>query len=200
VKSQGKGKRGGAKQPTNTVSRINSVTHNSRHLKQIAKACSSVGRRDLQANALARYSKVHAALLNINKPVAAAASLRGKRGLGVAPGVFRVHLDISDKAKRIHKKHEAVRCTPRPRQSQRTITWTLLTTFCLQNIFMSLAFDLFLLIMPLHDLTVVFRLPPRHPSKRVVLDLQRYVGWVGSKFFGKCKPILMLPMFIATPG
>ena len=85
------------------------MTHNSRHLKQIAKACSSVGRLDLQANALARYSKVHAALLNINKPVAAAASLRGKRGLGVAPGVFRVHLDISDKAKRIHKKHEAVR-------------------------------------------------------------------------------------------
>ncbi len=84
VKSQGKAKKGGAKQPTNTVSRKNSVTHNGRHLKQIAKACSTVGRRDLQANALARYSK---ALLNINKPVAAAASLRGKRGPGVAPGV-----------------------------------------------------------------------------------------------------------------
>ena len=84
LKSQGKAKKGGAKQPTNTVSRKNSVTHNGRHLKQIAKACSTVGRRDLQANALARYSK---ALLNINKPVAAAASLRGKRGPGVAPGV-----------------------------------------------------------------------------------------------------------------
>jgi hypothetical protein len=63
----------------------------------------------VQANALARYSKVHAALLNMNKPVQAAASLRGKRGLGVAPGVFRVRLDISEKAKRIHKKHDAVR-------------------------------------------------------------------------------------------
>ena len=38
VKSQGKAKKGGAKQPTNTVSRKNSVTHNGRHLKQIAKA------------------------------------------------------------------------------------------------------------------------------------------------------------------
>jgi hypothetical protein len=110
VKSKGKGK--GAKQPTNTVSRQNSVTHNSRHLKAVAKVCQKIGRRDLQANALARYSKVHAALLNINKPVAAKASLRGKRGLGVAPGVFRVRLDISEKAKRIHKKHEAVRSSP----------------------------------------------------------------------------------------
>ena len=103
VKSKGKGK-----QSANTVSRQNSVTHNSRHLKAVAKVCSKIGRRDLQANALARYSKVHAALLNINKPVAAKASLRGKRGLGVAPGVFRVRLDISEKAKRIQKKHEAV--------------------------------------------------------------------------------------------
>ncbi len=108
VKSKGKGK--AAKQPTNTVSRQNSVTHNSRHLKAVAKVCGKIGRRDLQANALARYSKVHAALLNINKPVAANASLRGKRGLGVAPGVFRVRLDISEKAKRIQKKHEAVSC------------------------------------------------------------------------------------------
>jgi hypothetical protein len=60
---------------------------------------------------LARYSKVHAALLNINKPAAAQASLRGKSGRGVAPGVFRVRLDISEKAKRIHKKHDAVRHT-----------------------------------------------------------------------------------------
>jgi hypothetical protein len=103
VKSKGKGK-----QSANTVSRKNSVTHNSRHLKAVAKVCSKIGRRDLEANALARYSKVHAALLNINKPVAAQASLRGKRGLGVAPGVFRVRLDISEKAKRIHKKHDAV--------------------------------------------------------------------------------------------
>ena len=66
VKSKGKGK-----QSANTVSRQNSVTHNSRHLKAVAKVCSKIGRRDLQANALARYSKVHAALLNINKPCAA---------------------------------------------------------------------------------------------------------------------------------
>ena len=103
VKSKGKGK-----QSANTVSRQNSVTHNSRHLKAVAKVCSKIGRRDLQANALARYSKVHAALVQINKPAAAQASLRGKRGLGVAPGVFRVNLDSSSKAKRIQKKHEQV--------------------------------------------------------------------------------------------
>ena len=49
VKSAGKGKKGGAKAATNTVSRQNSVTHNSRHLKAIAKVCSKIGRRDLQA-------------------------------------------------------------------------------------------------------------------------------------------------------
>ena len=108
MKSQGKGKKGGAKAAANTVSRKNSVTHNARHLKAVSKVCTKIGRRDLQANALARYSKVHAALVQINKPAAAQASLRGKRGLGVAPGVFRVNLDSSSKAKRIQKKHEQV--------------------------------------------------------------------------------------------
>ena len=49
VKSAGKGKKGGAKAATNTVSRKNSVTHNSRHLTAIAKVCSKIGRRDLEA-------------------------------------------------------------------------------------------------------------------------------------------------------
>ncbi len=114
VKSQGKGKKGGAKAAANTVTRKNSVTHNSRHLKAIAKVCTKIGRRDLQANALARFSKVQAALVQINKPAAAQASLRGKRGLGQAPLVFRRSgtLEISNKSKRVQKKHEQVRSQP----------------------------------------------------------------------------------------